>query len=124
MTSRTARWLAILMAVAALTGIGVLLLPYAFHGRWLEAMARPAGSPQGNAIVRAASKGDLKAVQDLLDHGVPVNAVDSSGETSLIAASSSGWAAGVQFLLFRGTDVNARDKYGETSLMHAAMSGR
>jgi ankyrin repeat protein len=122
-TSSMARWSAILMAVAALTGIGVLLLPYASHGRWLAALAQPAGSPQGKALVRAASKGNLKAVQDLLDHGAPVNATDSLGETALMAASSGGQTAVAQLLLSRGADVNAGDKYGETALMNAAGLG-
>ncbi|HSE35989.1 MAG TPA: ankyrin repeat domain-containing protein [Blastocatellia bacterium] len=85
------------------------------------------GAPPDDSLaglMRAALIGHTAAVSVFLDHGVPVNAVDSSGRSPLIEAVFGGHLDTVEELLKRGADVNARDNDGWTALMEAASKGR
>lgn len=75
-------------------------------------------------VMRAAMIGHTRAVIDLLDRGVPVNAADPSGRTPLIEAVFGGHVDTVAELLRRGAEVNAQDGDGWTALMEAAAKGR
>ena len=75
-------------------------------------------------MMRAAMIGQNSAVTRFLEHGVPVNAVDETGRTSLIEAVFGGHLDTVELLLRRGAAVNARDNDGWTALMEAASKGR
>lgn len=55
-------------------------------------------------VVRAAKRGNLDKVKQLLDQGVDVNTRDGYGRTALMEASREGHAALVSLLLARGAD--------------------
>jgi ankyrin repeat protein len=62
------------------------------------------------AIAHAADRGDVPAVQLMLDLGFPLNApVGDDGATPLHAAAGAGAADLVAFLLERGADIEAED---------------
>jgi ankyrin repeat protein/uncharacterized protein YecT (DUF1311 family) len=63
-------------------------------------------------VVRAPTEN----VAMLLDHGVDVNARDTSGDTALMAAVRAGRQDRVQLLLGRGADVNVQGRMGRTAL--------
>jgi ankyrin repeat protein len=76
------------------------------------------------ALHRAASRGHLKAVALLLDHGAKVDAMDGEGVTPLILASYRGQTEVVKLLLARGAAVNAQEKRNRlSSLSHAVGRG-
>lgn len=133
--------------------------------RWRETpiespAAPPAGRTEmssptdgaGEALLRAASKGDTVTVRALLAQGVDqitkdgamrsatvrghtntvkallaggayVGSKDINNQTPLYLASNSGDVATVQALLAAGADVNARTIWGGTALMGAALWG-
>lgn len=79
----------------------------------------------GNAdIFAAATKGDLAAVQQLIqaDNSL-LNAVDLDGRTPLLYASSWGWKDIVVWLLDKGARINLRDKDNRIALHWAAGMG-
>jgi ankyrin repeat protein len=75
-------------------------------------------------LLRAALVGKTDAVSIFLDHGVAVDATDSSGRTPLMEAVFGNHIDTVSELLKRGADVNAQDGDGWTALMEAASKGR
>lgn len=67
----------------------------------------------GDPIHDAASKGDLKKVQAMIQADAKVvNAKDKSGDTPLHLAALHGQDKVVQALLDAGADVNAKNNYG------------
>jgi hypothetical protein len=89
----------------------------------LGAFCSEAYADQGEALMGAAQKGDLKLVQDLLEKGAEVNAGDEHGRTALMAASEEGRLDVVKLLQEQGADVNARDETGVTAVMKACANG-
>jgi uncharacterized protein len=86
-------------------------------------------------LLNAAYRGDMAAVQALLNTGTDVNARTSEicrgsftpvcgGATALIMASFTGHLDIVQALLARGADVNAPMNNGNNALMGASRAGR
>jgi hypothetical protein len=79
--------------------------------------------PDETDLMRAAERGDLTAVQQLLTAGgkANVNALDQSGQTALILACQEPKAgpAVVKALLASGADVNLRSRNGYTALTWA-----
>jgi len=71
-------------------------------------------------LMRAAARGDLQAVKDLLAQGANVNGSSGDGYTALLSAAFYGNSEIVEYLLDHGADVNARDKNGLTALIEAA----
>ena len=71
----------------------------------------------------AARLGEIAALQEQIDVGAPIDALDDRGETPLIAASFSGKPDAVDRLLDAGADVNGRSDRGMTALHAAAYSG-
>ncbi len=71
------------------------------------------------ALMEAADKGNLSAVQLLLKHGAQVNRKDKDGKTALMHAADEGHTPVVQALLAAGADPSAKDEDGETALMMA-----
>jgi ankyrin repeat protein len=65
-----------------------------------------------NELIRAAGKGDWRAVERLLDQGADPNVVDSSGKTALTAAASRGYPEVVKTLLNAGADLNPDPEKG------------
>jgi ankyrin repeat protein len=61
-----------------------------------------------------ASKGDVAAIQNLLDQGMLVDEADYDGRTALHLAASEGHASVVKLLLENKADVNPIDRRGDT----------
>lgn len=76
---------------------------------------------QEDNLIVAIGEGDSTAVARLIEKGVSVNAIDSSGWTPLTYASSQGRTNIVRLLLEAGADVNGREDrtYKSTPLMLA-----
>ena len=75
-------------------------------------------------LLRAASQGDIKAVQNALAANADVNAQDRCGFTALIFAAANGRTDIVDLLIARRADVDAQVKDNHwTALMYAAAAG-
>ncbi|KAL1872012.1 hypothetical protein VTK73DRAFT_1756 [Phialemonium thermophilum] len=72
------------------------------------------------ALHWAALRGDLGAVESLLEVGVEVNVIDSLQCTALIYGAATGVARIVELLLLSGADVHASNHRGDTPLHFAA----
>lgn len=70
-----------------------------------------------------ASKGDVSAVQDLLDEGIDVNNIDLDGRTALHIASCEGHLEVVKLLLSRKANIDARDRWGSSAAADAKYYG-
>jgi ankyrin repeat protein len=64
------------------------------------------------ALMRAASAGDVRAVRQLAEDGVEVNAQSPNGTTPIIAATKNGQADTVFELLDLGADPTVPDADG------------
>lgn len=75
--------------------------------------------PEETPLMKAANKGDLASVGQLLSSGGDVNARDQRGQTALIEATMHGNATSslVRLLLSFGANVNVRDNLGRTPLL-------
>lgn len=81
-----------------------------------------AQAPNGNtALMMAAFRGNLAAVQDLLAHGAKV---EQPGWTALHYAAASGSTAIAALLLQRHAQIDAESPSGMTPLMLAAREGQ
>ncbi len=74
-------------------------------------------------FVNHARSGEIEAVKEGLAQGVPVDAVDSLGQTALLAAISHNSPDEVLLLLSHGADVNKADDARWTPLHYAAWFG-
>lgn len=73
------------------------------------------------ALHRAAYRGQIDVVKDLLDKGTNVNEWD--GGTALFAASIRGHTDVVKLLIERGANVNTMEQRGSSALGYAARGG-
>ena len=81
-------------------------------------------SPSHN-LWKAASAGDLSAINDALGDSADLNALDSQfGITPLGWAALNGQTEAAKLLIEKGADVNARSRDGSTPLNSAAFLGR
>ena len=69
-----------------------------------------------SALVDVASKGDNKAVKELIDKGTPVNGLDQHGQTALTEACWNGRTETVKLLLEKGADPNIKKADGQNPL--------
>jgi hypothetical protein len=80
------------------------------------------------ALIAATRRGNMEAVQMLVEHGADVNyvAVWGSGNcmTALDCAALCGHVGVVELLLMKGADINYNDENGETALCKAAETGK
>ena|SRR5215471_19332590 len=67
-------------------------------------------------LVNTVWRGDIRAVEAVLDSGADVNAAGSKGSTPLMQATEMGNLAVARLLLERGADVNHPDHRGNTPL--------
>ncbi len=81
----------------------------------INAQDRSAITPLG----KAATQGQLKVVNFLLDHGADIN----GGFPALYQAVGAGNRAMVELLLSRGADVNRDCEYGKTAVYRAVVEG-
>lgn len=77
----------------------------------------------GNAMERAALRGQTEIAKLLVQGGLPLNERTSAGSTYLSDAALKGKKDVVQLLLDHGADVNAANQTGGTPLHDAALSG-
>jgi ankyrin repeat protein len=74
-----------------------------------------------NSLVKAASLGDTKTIQMLLESKADINyQQEQNGYTALMAASLNGYILAVNELLKNNADPNLEDHHGETALFIAA----
>jgi ankyrin repeat protein len=76
----------------------------------------------GDVLILAANRGQLRVANFLLDHGADVNR-KYHGTPPLHMAAMGGQKTMVELLLSRGANVNARDGSGETALLTSARIG-
>lgn len=71
-------------------------------------------------LIELAFKGELAAVQKLVEAGVSVDAVNPDGSTPLMWAAYNGHTAIAAYLLERGVAVDAKDGNGRSALLYAS----
>jgi uncharacterized protein len=76
------------------------------------------------ALIAAAGKGDLVAVERLIAAGADVKARDTRGRTALLAATHANRVAAARALIAAGADVNARDDIEDSPYLYAGAEGR
>jgi ankyrin repeat protein len=77
---------------------------------------------QAGELLAAATAGDVKKVQALLDGGAPADGVGKEGETALHIAVNDENAKLLELLLKAGAAVDARNRYGRTAFWEASSS--
>ena len=82
------------------------------------ASARAGSDPGklGSDLVKAAGKGNLGQVRDLMTKGATANAQDKDGHTGLLRTAQEGRTDVARALLEAGADPNLADKDGKTPL--------
>ena len=70
------------------------------------------------ALLAAAARGDVEAVEAMVDSGIDVNSTDDNQMTPLHHAAMHARDEVIKSLLFRGAEVNAADLKGGFSALH------
>src|SRR6187431_1547419 len=76
------------------------------------------------ALITAAGKGDLPAVERLIREGAGVSGRDARGRTPLLAATHGNHVAAARALIAAGADVNAKDDIEDSAYLYAGAEGR
>jgi len=71
----------------------------------------------------ALHRGEVQLLEQLLDSGTDINALDQHGQTSLMIAAHRGQTAVVRLLVARGAAMDRSAKYHLTALMLAVIGG-
>lgn len=67
-------------------------------------------------LIEAVRAGEHRVIEEMLDDGIPANAMDDTGKTALMVAAHEGFPITLRTLLDRGARVNAHDRNGDTAL--------
>lgn len=86
-------------------------------------LSASASSASSDDLTKAARKGDLGAVEQLLAAGADPNQGDDAGVTALHIAATEGRVDVVRALLVAGASVDQMEFDGDTPLLNAAVSG-
>lgn len=78
---------------------------------------------RSSRLIKAAYRGDVSSVQDLLALGADVHARDGWNSTALMYAAGNGHLDIIQLLLKHGVPIDERSRMHRTPLMWAAQSG-
>jgi len=92
-------------------------------GLALPLEAAMAQKPEDLAMINAAGRGDLPAVEAMLAAGASVTAVDRAGRTALIAAAYRNHLEVARRLIAAGADVNAQDATRQSAFLIATSDG-
>jgi hypothetical protein len=87
--------------------------------RQLGLPERVARSPRDQLLLVAATNGNTKEVNSLLNEGVPVDARNDDDATPLVLAAAGGHTSVLRALIDRGADLEATNNLGQTALMAA-----
>jgi len=79
-----------------------------------------AANAKDGDLIKAASRGDVQRVKELIGANADVNAKSKDGGTALMEAAFKGYADIVALLLDKGADIEASNKVGATALNVAA----
>ena len=79
--------------------------------------------PPPDPIIDAARRGDVVAIEQLLEQGSDVNAARGDGMTALHFAAELGHVEAVRILLRAGADVAAGTRIGHFTPLHLASRG-
>jgi ankyrin repeat protein len=79
---------------------------------------------QDQALIAAASRGDVAAVRRLLSEGATVDARDAGRRTALLVATHDNRIEVARILIAAGADVNARDAIEDSPFLYAGAEGR
>lgn len=74
-------------------------------------------------LIRAAERGDIQAVKEMLQQGAQLNAVDADGKTAVVAATYKNQVDVVELLIQEGADINIQDDRRENVILHAGANG-
>ncbi len=81
------------------------------------------GSETNSELVSAAERGDLSAVERLLEEGASVEDRDDSGRMALVAVAYENHLEVARKLIEAGADVESLDSYNGTGLIRASERG-
>jgi len=76
------------------------------------------------ALIEAAGRGDLDAVETLIRTGASVKERDAQGRTALLAATQGDRIEVARALIAAGADVNAKDRIEDSPYLYAGAEGR
>jgi ankyrin repeat protein len=99
------------------------ILPLVILGLCLFAAGQAGSQYLDEQLLRAAARGDITEVQQLLQQGAHIEAKDFLGDTALINAAVMDHAEVVKLLLDKGANLEAKDRYDDTALILAAHKG-
>ena len=111
------------MRMTSVPVLALLALSALFCGCGKKTLPAPLPPPTAEAIAvfsEAAFNGDAQQVADALKAGMPVDQVETNGNSALMLASFNGHTNVLHLLLSAKADINLRDSKGRTALMFAS----
>ncbi|KAJ9532882.1 hypothetical protein QJQ45_010984 [Haematococcus lacustris] len=76
------------------------------------------------AYLNSAAAGNLVAIKDMIDKGLPVDSMDYDKRTGLMLACHEGHTRVVRYLLEKGADASLVDNFGNTAMFEAVREGK
>jgi beta-lactamase regulating signal transducer with metallopeptidase domain len=115
-------------AVAAITAVSLVTISslapiQAVTGTFDESEGQARSGRTETSLYRAANRGDIARMTELIDLGADVNAIIHGDGSPLIAAARSGHLAAVRLLLDRGANLNLAVEGDGNPLIMAAREG-